>query len=139
MLRIYLVFILIINLTVPAAVYSLDVRIKDDAFLNARSNDDGLHLMGRLGGGSILRIPDTYNVPGKDGRVDKELTLNNWLRQLSDEKYKKPFSNGKKDFFYPVEVVTPAAGSSGVKKGGTYQVALHYLFRKQNQSDPAKF
>lgn len=121
-------------LTALAPSLSLALEVKLQQSINLRASSEGssvLKKVGRLASGSIVSIPDEYAVK-KDGRVDFELTLNNWLSKssnLSDEAGMKSFSETKKDFFFPIKIVKAAPGSELGDKD-SYMVALRFLQRK---------
>jgi hypothetical protein len=114
----------------PSMSYALDVQVQRT--VNLRTSDSPvLQKVGRLAAGSIVSIPDQFAVK-KDGKVDFESTLNNWLSKsstLANEAGLKNFSDTKKDFYFPIKIVKAAPGSQ-LGNQDSYMVALHYLHRK---------
>ncbi len=114
----------------PSLSYGLDVTVQRS--VNLRTDDSPvLKKVGKLAAGSIVSIPDQYAVK-REGKVDFELTLNNWLSKGSNlvgEAGLKNFSETKKDFYFPIKVVNAAPGSDLGGKD-SFMVALSYLQRK---------
>ncbi|MES2856531.1 MAG: hypothetical protein V4692_11745 [Bdellovibrionota bacterium] len=91
-----------------------------------------------LPAGSVVDIPVDFQVSGTDGKVDVELTLNNWLKKAgyAESDFALPaVTSEKTDFFYPVRVVS-APGFSAAEiqdlnsKDG--YVALRHLQRSND-------
>lgn len=116
----------------PTLSYALEVEIQRSVNLRTSSADSSvLKKVGRLAAGSIVSIPDQYAVR-KNGTVDFELTLNNWLSNastLANDAGMKNFTDSKRDFYFPIKVVKAAPGSQ-LGDLDSYTVALHYLHRK---------
>ena len=116
----------------PSLSLALDIKVQRTVNLRTSSGSEStLRKVGKLAAGSIVSIPDQYAVR-KNGAVDFESTLNNWLSKastLANDAGMKNFSDTKKDFFFPIKVVKAAPGSE-VGNQDSYMVALHYLQRK---------
>jgi len=102
--------------------------------------DDKTETASILAAGSIVDVPDQYRVNAADGRLSSELTLNNWLKTAGRTGLKDPHHEGgllarttdHTDYFYPVKVVSAAAGSQLQNyQGQTYFLALRILSRNQ--------
>lgn len=101
--------------------------------------DSQMERVGLLKAGSIVEIPDEFVVK-RNGRADIELTLNNWLRKAGKASAKSPqpglfeFDGEKHDFFFPIRIVSPAAGSTLSQRAddGTPYIALSHLARRGN-------
>lgn len=121
-------------LTAFAPSMSLAVDVKVQRTVNLRTSSDSssvLKKVGKLAAGSIVSIPDEFAVR-KNGAVDFESTLNNWLTKgsnLANEAGMKNFTDTKKDFYFPIKIVQAAPGSE-LGNQDSYMVALHYLQRK---------
>ncbi|MBK7892237.1 MAG: transglycosylase SLT domain-containing protein [Bdellovibrionales bacterium] len=101
--------------------------------------DSQMERVGLLKAGSIVEIPDEFVIK-RNGRPDLELTLNNWLRKAGKATPQSPqpglfeFDGEKHDFFFPIRVVSPAAGSTLSLRAddGTPYIALSHLARRGN-------
>ncbi|HVK60049.1 MAG TPA: hypothetical protein VM432_00815, partial [Bdellovibrionales bacterium] len=83
--------------------------------------------------GSVVQIPVQFQVLGNDGKVDLDLTLNNWLKKAgySDSEMNPSLNGGERnDFFFPIRVVSaPGLDAEKVEElnqRDTY-VALRHL------------
>lgn len=101
--------------------------------------DSQMERVGLLTKGSVVEIPDDFTVL-KNGKPDLELTLNKWLREAGKATTTTPqpgrfkFDGEKFDFFYPVRVISPAAGStvSSKAENATPFIALSKLVRSHS-------
>ena len=123
--------------------HGLDVEVKD--WRNIRSMEEGREVVAILAPGSVVDIPDQYALRGQDGKVNPELTLNNWLRRAAATPSSEPVSlgEGKQEHLYPIRVRSAATGSTNTQflhAGHQYYVALDYLAHNNGLlvvSDPA--
>ena len=109
---------------------SQGLQIKLGTAMRVRTTAEaGLKSVGVLAAGSIVEIPDRYKKM-KNGKIDATASFNNWLAKAgfekSDIQHKVP--NPRKDFYFPVRVVSMAKGSSGLNLvGKTRFMALRVL------------
>lgn len=97
---------------------------------------------GLLRAGSVVDIPNQFRVNGANGKLDSELTLNNWLKNAGRTGLREEHRAGgvlvrtaeRTDYFYPVQIVKAAPGSDLKSyKGKTYFLALRILKKQGDQ------
>lgn len=123
---------LVFALVISPVAHALKIRVNAMAFM--RQEQSGmLNHVSTLAPGAIVEVPDKYAVVDSNGRVNVELTLNNWLRNAGYEQSEIDGSaNGQQsDYFFPVRVASTPNYSGVNPVGGTYYVALRNLARIQ--------
>ncbi len=125
-----LVCSLTVGLTVAPIAHALKVRVNAQMRIRTMQGQQ-LNHAGVLAPGSIIDIPDKYVIMDSAGRVNNEMTLNNWLRNAGYEQRDiDGRGNGERnDFFFPVRVASGAAMSGQVNPGSVYYVSLRTLAR----------
>lgn len=127
-------FALVVGLLASPISDALQIKLGETMRVRERDTE-GLTVVGTLTKGSVVEIPDRFIKRNKKGKVDAEATFNNWLLQA---KYTRTQVNAKvtdsrKDFYYPVRVVSLAKGSTAPESliGKTRFMALRVLARSQ--------
>lgn len=134
----FVIFMMVLSqlTALPANAVQIQTRQGLQFKALAEDSEEG----GVLRAGSIVDVPDEYRVLDKNGRVDGELTLNNWLRNAGQAGIEKPNRDGGVvvktseaiDFFYPVKILSAAPGSKIPSHAGkTYFLALRMLSENQ--------
>jgi hypothetical protein len=136
--RLALTLLISVQLGVLPVAHAITIQIREDIKVR-QPEDQQMERVGLLKAGSVIQIPDFYRVY-KNGRVDLELTLNNWLRHaghnVSLEGQAAPgvhtYDGERRDYFFPVRVIHAAPGSSFApgKEGGQHFIALRHLSRR---------
>ncbi len=118
--------------------HAITVQIREDIKVR-QPEDQQMERVGLLKAGSVIQIPDFYRVY-KNGRVDLELTLNNWLRHAGHnvrlDGQAAPgvhtYDGERRDYFFPVRVIHTAPGSSFApgRENGQHFIALRHLTRR---------
>lgn len=133
------VFALVLSLVLSPIAHALQLKLTSGLNMRQQGQGEDLGRTGYLRAGSVIEIPDAFTVKDSSGKVHVEKTLNNWLRnagRTGDEDGTEPglyeFDDGKRDYFFPVRVVTAAPGSTitDPKESGIQFMALRYLARK---------
>ncbi|HRK07481.1 MAG TPA: transglycosylase SLT domain-containing protein [Pseudobdellovibrionaceae bacterium] len=136
--RLALTLLICVQLGVLPVAHAITIQIREDIKVR-QPEDQQMERVGLLKAGSVIQIPDFYRVY-KNGRVDLELTLNNWLRHAGHnvplDGQAAPgvhtFDGERRDYFFPVRVIHAAPGSSFApgKEGGQHFIALRHLSRR---------
>jgi hypothetical protein len=78
-------------------------------------NGNSLNAVGVLAIGSVVEIPDRFKMRDKKtGKVDPEASFNNWLLEagFDQQDIDAPVPTPRKDFYYPVRIVSLGKGSN---------------------------
>jgi hypothetical protein len=98
--------------------------------------------VGVLKAGSVIDVPDEYRINDESGKFSSELTLNNWLKTAGRTGMHEANRAGgvlmkasdHLDYYYPVKIVSPAAGSTlKTYKGNAYFLALRMITRQKDK------
>lgn len=89
----------------------------------ATDPDAPLALVGRLGAGTQIEIPDDYCVFNADGKFDFDASVKKWMQAMNGKDGKQPdfakFNDTQKDYFIPITVSKAAPGSK-IKNDGKF-------------------
>ena len=127
-LRVCSVAVVITSFLLTSVSQGLQIKL-GTAMRIRTSAEAGLKSVGILAAGSVVEIPDRYKVI-KSGKIDAKASFNNWLTKAGFEKsdIQRKVANPRKDFYFPVRVVSMAKGSSGLNLvGKTRFMALRVL------------
>ena len=137
-LRLVLSLVLSIQLGFLPVAHAITIQLREDIKVR-QAQDQQMERVGLLKAGSVIQIPDFYRVY-RNGRVDLELSLNNWLRHaghnLPADGQAAPgvhtFDGERRDYFFPVRVIHAAPGSSFAagRENGQHFLALRHLARR---------
>jgi len=128
--------VLCTGLTLAPVAHAFQIKLKKD-FKVRQTKDGQMERVGLLTAGSIIEIPDQYKVNNKNGTIDFELSLNNWLKNggqdESDRAGKFTYDGEYSEFFFPIKIVQAEKGSSLEpldEKGNLYMALQHIAIRK---------
>lgn len=128
MLKKCLHLITVWSLFFTQVTFALDVKIQQDLTIR-KKGDQGLEVIARLPKGTVLSIPDDYVAKHLTGSKKDEVAVMNWLKTGGTLKdFVAPDGSTKRDFYFPVKVVSTPDGS--VNEGLQGEVALRYLAKK---------
>jgi len=127
------ILIVTLSLLFDTFVYAIQIKIQRSVNIRKYDSNNVLQVVDRLKKGTILQIPDKYNIKNKKtGKVDLESTINNWFKkgEISRSKFR---SRGriKRDYYFPVKVVKRIG--NGKAKSSTGLIALKALARHKGK------
>lgn len=106
---------ILISMTILSPVsHALQIKLGSNMHVRVVEGDE-LVSVGILKAGSVVEIPDQFKVTRPDGRIDGEASFNNWLLKANYSKkdVARKITDPRKDFYYPVRIVSMAKGSTG--------------------------
>lgn len=114
--------VLCTGLTFAPVAHALQIKLENEFKVRQikkdgeTQDDKQMERVGLLTAGSIIEIPDQYAKTNKKGRVDLQLSLNNWLKNAgtneSDRPGKFTYDGEYSALFFPIKIVHAEKGSS---------------------------
>jgi hypothetical protein len=130
-------FAVISSLLLSPVAHALQIKLGSAMNLRTLSNDgDALTKVGVLGAGSVVEIPNKYAVKNrKTGAIDATASFNNWLSSAGFKKAEinKKVRDPKRDFYFPVTVVSATNREGRKLVGKTHLMALRVLAKSRGR------